>query len=177
MAGLEWNIQEGVEPAGQEKGWGEEKSPGAQEHSAQLAGGRQSRQLYGLAPAEGGVRLRMAGAGDFLSSWGQFSLPTEMGREKCQGCNGCLRTPSFLELSIAWGFSGFLQENDCIDSKEENSSGRAANSQNPIPSEKHGFGVSFSLLFRDPYISGGCCHQSEYKLLVLSTPHPGAGRG
>lgn len=63
------------------------------------------------------ILLWSAGAGDFLSSWGRFSLPIEMGREKCQGCNGCLRTPSFLELSVAWGFSGFLQENNCIDSK------------------------------------------------------------
>ena len=37
----EWNIQEGVEPAGQEKGGGQGKSSGAREHSAQLAGGRQ----------------------------------------------------------------------------------------------------------------------------------------
>lgn len=50
----EWNIQEGVEPTGQEKGGGREgegKGSGARERSAQLAGGRQSRRLCGPLPA------------------------------------------------------------------------------------------------------------------------------
>lgn len=54
---LEWNIQEGVEPEGQEKwggrrGEGGGKGSGAQEHSAQLAGRRQ-RQLYRFAACRG----------------------------------------------------------------------------------------------------------------------------
>lgn len=40
-----------------------------------------------------------------------------------------------LEPSIAGGFSVFLQENDCVDSKEKKSLLRAVNSQNPIPSK------------------------------------------
>lgn len=44
----EWNIQEGVEPAGQEMGVGARKRLGCPGRSAQLAGGRQSGRLCAL---------------------------------------------------------------------------------------------------------------------------------
>lgn len=115
MAGLEWNIQEGVEPAGQEKGGGGGGAvrggkvsgcPGTFKPSW-LAGDR-AGNCTGLCLQER-ILLWSAGAGDFLSSWGRFSLPIEMGRE--------MSGPSLLELTVAWGFSGFLQENNCIGSK------------------------------------------------------------
>ena len=54
----------------------------------------------------------------------------------------------------------FLQEDNCIDSKKEDSLWRARNSQNPTPSEKHRFEAWVSLFCWDPNISGGCCHQT-----------------
>lgn len=36
---------------------------------------------------------------------GEVNLARENGREKWQGCQGCLRMPSFLKPSVAWGFS------------------------------------------------------------------------
>lgn len=148
-----------MEPTGQQKGGGREgegKGSGAQEHSAQLAGGRQSRQLCGPLPAEERVWLRLAGAGHFLSSWGQFSLPREMERETRQACGGSQRTPSFPEPSTVCVLTGNL----LYRLKRRESSRRAVHSHNPIPSEKHAFGVSCFLFLHDPYISGGCCHQT-----------------
>lgn len=110
--------------------------------------------------------LRLAGAGHFLSSWGQFSLPREMGREARQACGGSRRTPSFPEASTVCVLTG----NPLYRLKRRESPRRAVHSHNPIPSEMHAFGVSCFLFLCDPYISGVCCHQTG-----MNQRHPPLG--
>lgn len=86
---LEWNIQEGVQPAGQEMGEGARerlRCPG----TLGPAGWRETERaiVQPVLARSACMCLRLAGAGGFLRSWGLFPLPVEMGREKCQSCNG-----------------------------------------------------------------------------------------
>lgn len=137
---------------------GEEKAPVPGTFSP--AGWGETEPAIVQAGARRGVHVsKPRWSWDFLSSWGQFSLSTEVGREmsglRClpedafiYGTQHCLRLLCILTGNLLYGFEG------------RERSPRAVSPHNPIPSKKQESRVSLSLFLRDPYITGGCCHQA-----------------
>lgn len=107
-----------MEPAGQEEGGGQGKSSGAREHQPSWLAADRAGDCAARAPGAVHVSEPRWGWG-LPRSPRAFSAPTEMGRDTCQGHDGCLRTPSFLGPGVARGFSAVLQENYCVNSKKD----------------------------------------------------------